>query len=135
MMKVSVKTGDTVLVTTGKDSGKKGKVLAVSRTKKGVRVLVEGVNIIRSRIHIDEAPCHFKDAGDLSKAKPLQMSTVHGLSSYHRERRHNAYSCIRTMLTAHGMASQSNASFLLTIHLDIWEVTMLPRNLFPNFRK
>jgi len=46
MMKVSVKTGDTVLVTTGKDSGKKGKVLAVTKTKKGVRVLVEGVNIV-----------------------------------------------------------------------------------------
>ena len=45
-MKVSVKTGDTVLVTTGKDSGKKGKVLAVTNTKKGVRVLVEGVNIV-----------------------------------------------------------------------------------------
>ena len=46
MNKVSVKTGDTVLVNSGKDSGKKGKVLAVNRTKDGVRVLVEGVNII-----------------------------------------------------------------------------------------
>ena len=45
-MKVSIKTGDTVLVNSGKDSGKKGKVLAIKETKKGVRVVVEGVNII-----------------------------------------------------------------------------------------
>ncbi len=45
-MKVSVKTGDIVLVNSGKDSGKKGKVLAIRETKKGVRVVVEGVNII-----------------------------------------------------------------------------------------
>ena len=45
-MKVSIKTGDTVLVNSGKDSGKKGKVLAIKETKNGVRVTVEGVNII-----------------------------------------------------------------------------------------
>ena len=45
-MKVSIKTGDTVLVNSGKDSGKKGKVLAIKETKKGVRVVVEGVNIV-----------------------------------------------------------------------------------------
>ncbi len=45
-MKVSIKTGDTVLVNSGKDSGKKGKVLAIRKTKNGVRVLVEGVNIV-----------------------------------------------------------------------------------------
>jgi large subunit ribosomal protein L24 len=46
MVKSSIKTGDTVLVTTGKDAGKKGKVLAVKKVKNNVRVLVEGVNII-----------------------------------------------------------------------------------------
>ena len=45
-MKVSIKTGDTVLVNSGKDSGKKGKVLAIRKTKNGVRVVVEGVNIV-----------------------------------------------------------------------------------------
>lgn len=45
-MKVSVKVGDTVLVNSGKDSGKKGKVLAVKKNKNSVRVIVEGVNII-----------------------------------------------------------------------------------------
>lgn len=46
MTKVSVKTGDTVLVNSGKDSGKIGKVLAVKKDKENVRVVVEGVNII-----------------------------------------------------------------------------------------
>ena len=45
-MKVSVKVGDTVLVNSGKDSGKKGKVLAVKKNKDSVRLVVEGVNII-----------------------------------------------------------------------------------------
>ncbi len=45
-MKVSVKVGDTVLVNSGKDSGKKGKVLAVKKNKESVRLVVEGVNII-----------------------------------------------------------------------------------------
>ena len=45
-MKVSVKVGDTVLVNSGKDSGKKGKVLAIKKTKDAVRVIVEGVNIV-----------------------------------------------------------------------------------------
>jgi len=46
MTKVSVKTGDTVLVNSGKDSGKIGKVLAVKKNKDSVRVVVEGVNIV-----------------------------------------------------------------------------------------
>lgn len=46
MNKVSIKTGDTVLVNSGKDSGKKGKVLKVIKTKESVRVIVEGVNIV-----------------------------------------------------------------------------------------
>ena len=45
-MKVSIKTGNTVLVNSGKDSGKKGKVLAIRKSKDKVRVVVEGVNII-----------------------------------------------------------------------------------------
>ena len=44
MTKCNVKTGDTVVVITGKDAGKVGKVLAVD-TKKN-RITVEGVNII-----------------------------------------------------------------------------------------
>lgn len=45
-MKVNVKVGDTVLVNSGKDSGKQGKVLKVIRNKDNVRVIVEGANIV-----------------------------------------------------------------------------------------
>ena len=48
MAKLNVKTGDTVLVITGKDAGKQGKVLKVA--PKNNRVIVEGVNII-SKAH------------------------------------------------------------------------------------
>lgn len=48
MANMNVKTGDTVVVITGKDAGKIGKVLKVS--PKTNRVIVEGVNIV-SKAH------------------------------------------------------------------------------------
>ena len=44
MTKCNVKSGDTVVVITGKDAGKKGKVLSVD-VKNG-RITVEGVNMV-----------------------------------------------------------------------------------------
>ena len=43
--KVHVKKGDTVVVITGKDAGKKGKVLEVQ--PKDGRVVVEGANVVK----------------------------------------------------------------------------------------
>ena len=43
--KFKIKTGDTVIVITGKDKGKTGKVSAV--IKENDRVVVEGVNIMK----------------------------------------------------------------------------------------
>ena len=43
--KIGIKTGDTVIVITGKDKGKTGKVTSV--IKANDRVVVEGVNIIK----------------------------------------------------------------------------------------
>lgn len=48
MANLNVKTGDTVVVITGKDAGKSGKVLKVF--PKNNRVIVEGVNIV-SKAH------------------------------------------------------------------------------------
>ena len=48
MTKCNVKTGDSVVVITGKDAGKKGKVLSVD-VKKG-RITVEGVNIVTKHV-------------------------------------------------------------------------------------
>ena len=44
MSKVHVKTGDTVVILSGKDRGKKGKIMAVS-PKEG-KVIVENANIV-----------------------------------------------------------------------------------------
>lgn len=46
--KVHVKKGDTVLVLSGKDSGKKGKVLGVNTGD--MKVLVEGVNMVTKHV-------------------------------------------------------------------------------------
>jgi len=48
MSKVHVKTGDTVVVLSGKDKGKQGKVLAVS-PKEG-KVIVEKVNMVSKHV-------------------------------------------------------------------------------------
>lgn len=46
--KVHVKTGDTVVVLSGKERGKKGKVVAVS-PKEG-KVIIEGVNMVSRHV-------------------------------------------------------------------------------------
>ena len=61
--KVHVKTGDTVTVLSGKERGKKGKVLAVS-PKEG-KVIVEGVNMVTKHVK----PRRMGEAGGLVKAE------------------------------------------------------------------
>ena len=46
--KVHVKTGDTVVVLTGKDKGKQGKVVVVS--PKEAKLIVEGVNVVSKHV-------------------------------------------------------------------------------------
>ena len=61
--KVHVKTGDTVTVLSGKERGKKGKVLAVS-PKEG-KVIIEGVNMVTKHVK----PRRMGEAGGLVKAE------------------------------------------------------------------
>jgi len=61
--KVHVKTGDTVVVLSGKDRGKKGKVTAVS-PKEG-KVIVEGINIVSKHVK----PRKMGEAGGIVKAE------------------------------------------------------------------
>ena len=63
MNKVHVKTGDTVIVLSGKDKGKKGKVLAVS-PKEG-KVIVEKINIVSKHIK----PRRMGEPGGIIKAE------------------------------------------------------------------
>ena len=63
MSKVHVKTGDTVVVLSGKDKGKKGEVLAVS-PKEG-KVIVEKVNMVSKHVK----PRRMGEPGGIIKAE------------------------------------------------------------------
>ena len=68
---LNVKKGDTVVVITGKDAGKKGKVLASLPSKN--RVVVEGVNIITKH----KKPRSAQDKGGIIKKEgTIDVSNV-----------------------------------------------------------
>nr|WP_161952852.1 MULTISPECIES: 50S ribosomal protein L24 [Moorella] len=66
-----VKKGDLVMVITGKDAGKKGKVLSVDRAKG--RVVVEGVNVVKR--HTRPTP-RMPQGGIIEKEAPVASSNV-----------------------------------------------------------
>ena len=63
MSKVHVKTGDTVMIISGKDAGKSGKVLQVS-PKEG-KVIVEGRNKVKKHVK----PRKMGDPGGIIEAE------------------------------------------------------------------
>ena len=63
MSKVHVKTGDTVVVLSGKDKGKKGKVLAVSPSEG--KVIVEKINMVSKHVK----PRRMGEPGGIIKAE------------------------------------------------------------------
>ena len=69
--KVHVKKGDTVLVITGKDAGKKGKVLTVIPSKQ--KVIVEGVNIVKRH---PKPTQKMPQGGIIEKEAPVSSSNV-----------------------------------------------------------
>ena len=71
MSKLNIKTGDTVLVTAGKDNGKEGKVVAVDA--KNGKVTVEGVNMITKHAKPSQAN---PNGGILQKEAPIDLSNV-----------------------------------------------------------
>lgn len=68
---IHVKKGDLVMVITGKDAGKKGKVLEVF-TKKG-RVVVEKINIVKRHTKPTQS---LPQGGILEKEAPIASSNV-----------------------------------------------------------
>jgi large subunit ribosomal protein L24 len=70
--KVHVKKDDTVVVLTGKDRGKKGKVQEVVPSKQ--RVLVDGVNIVKK--HTKPRPPRFPQGGIVEKSMAVAASNV-----------------------------------------------------------
>ena len=71
-VETSIRRNDTVIVTTGKDSGKRGRVLRVLREKN--RVVVEGVNIIKR--HTRPNPQRNIKGGIVEREGALHASTV-----------------------------------------------------------
>lgn len=67
MNKVHVKKGDTVVILSGKDKGKKGKVLEVSPVEQ--KVIVEGCNMVTKHVK----PRRMGEPAASSKRKPPCM--------------------------------------------------------------
>jgi large subunit ribosomal protein L24 len=65
-----IRKGDLVVVTTGKEKGKKGSVLRVLETK----VLVEGINRVKK--HQRPNPVKGQTGGIIDKEMPLHVSNV-----------------------------------------------------------
>lgn len=69
--KVHVKKGDTVLVLTGKNAGKRGKVLQVFPSAQ--RVIVEGVNVVKRHSRPTRP---LPQGGIVEKEAPIASSNV-----------------------------------------------------------
>lgn len=69
--KFHVKKNDTVVVITGADKGKKGRVVEVDYAKS--RVLVEGVNIISKHTRPTQ---QYPNGGIIKKEAPIHVSNV-----------------------------------------------------------
>ena len=65
-----IRTGDEVIVTAGKDKGKRGNVLVVD----GDRLTVEGLNLVKK--HVKPNPMKGTTGGVESKSMPLHISNV-----------------------------------------------------------
>jgi len=81
-MAAKIKRGDNVVITTGKDKGREGKVLSVDH--KNSKVLVEGANKIKKHQKANqqnpqggiierEAPMHISNVAYLHKGKPTRI--------------------------------------------------------------
>lgn len=71
MAKIRLRKGDEVVIITGKDAGKKGKILVVDRKKD--RVIVEGANKISK--HTKPSPTN-QQGGIISKENYIHVSNV-----------------------------------------------------------
>ena len=70
---MSVRKGDTVLVLAGKDRGKRGTVERVERTKRGLAVVVPGINMAKRH---QRARSRTQSAGIIDLPVPVHISNV-----------------------------------------------------------
>jgi large subunit ribosomal protein L24 len=70
-MAAKIKKGDDVIVLTGKDKGRKGKVLRVFPTES--RVLVQGINVVQRHTRPSQTN---PQGGIVNKEAPIHVSNV-----------------------------------------------------------
>ena len=68
--KYKIKKGDQVIVTTGRDKGRRGEVMQVLREEN--RVLVQGCNMVKRHTR----PTQTNPGGIINKEAPLHVSNV-----------------------------------------------------------
>lgn len=71
-----IKKGDYVVVISGEDKGKKGRVLKViydEKTRKPIKVIVEGVNLVKKHYRARKAN---EQSGIIKKEAPIYISKV-----------------------------------------------------------
>lgn len=71
LFKIRLKKGDTVVVTTGKDKGKTGKVVTTHPVTN--KVTVEGINIVKKHQKPNKA---YPQGGIIELTKPIDVSKV-----------------------------------------------------------
>ena len=70
---MNIRKGDTVMVLSGKDRGKRGIVERVERTKRGIGVVIPGINMAKRH---KRAASRTQQAGILDLPVPLHLSNV-----------------------------------------------------------
>lgn len=71
---MKIKKGDTVLVTSGKDKGAKGRVIQAYPQR--ARVLVEGVNRIKKHTRVTQGQRGAESGGIITQEAPIDVSNV-----------------------------------------------------------
>jgi large subunit ribosomal protein L24 len=71
-MPARIKSGDDVFVVSGKDRGKKGKVLSVNPAKD--KAIVEGLNLVKR--HQKPQPGTLQGGGVIEKPAPIHLSNL-----------------------------------------------------------
>ncbi len=70
---MNVRRGDTVLVLAGKDRGKRGTVERVEKTKRGLGVVIPGLNMAKRHMR---ARSRTQQAGIIDLPVPIHVSNV-----------------------------------------------------------
>ena len=78
-MAIKIKKGDTVIVLSGKDKGKNGKVLRILKLKTNstIKAVVEGINIVKKHVKTTKE----KKGGIISKENFIHLSNLKNTGS------------------------------------------------------